>query len=229
VIICKKCLRVFGNKRWTNASPGKLAHARLMDSVKEIYCPDCLRHKEGYTAILQVRGRFDEKEVEAIIFGELDRSGSKGGNERVYKKNESYRFTSKAMANKVASLLAEKGAEVSKTSKIITRDSLTSKDLTRTTIVARFNILPGDIVKKGTEVFLVQKVTGDWAWLEDGKKTRTKSLEVVEGERLEGVVISEKPAMIFIESTGETLEIEKKLDREKKVIVVRYKDRVFVI
>ncbi len=206
--VCKKCGRVKRNKSWGIAKQGEVARARLMERLEETHCEDCLRHGESFVATLQVRGRFDRKIVENMINDEMNRSDKKGNHENVYIREGDYRFTSKPMANKIARQLAELGAEINMTSKVITYDFLRSKEKKRLTLVARFTFVIGDVIEINKQLEIISKVSQGWIWTMSGKKVRSKGLKIIDVEHVDGIVISEKPPMIFIEKTNETIEIE---------------------
>ncbi|MBR9679695.1 MAG: hypothetical protein GOU99_01440 [Candidatus Altiarchaeota archaeon] len=206
--ICKRCGRKLKGKVWTISNRKKIAQARLMGRLDEDVCPDCQRHGEAFVATLQVRGRFDRALVESIINDELNKSIERGENENVYLKSEDYRFTSKSLASKVAKRLVGIGAEIKKSSKLISFDRQKSIPLHRLTLAVKFRVLKGDIIKLAGTYQLVEKVSSSWVWTNKGKKIKLKDAEPVDAEELDAIVISERPPMVFIEKTGETLEIE---------------------
>ena len=207
VLICKACGRKLKGKRWIETTKQEVAHAELMGDLKYSHCTDCLRHAEGHVAKLQVRGRFSEDIIEGVIEKELGKSDEKGARENAFLKGGDYYFTSKNMLRTVARRLRELGAETQETSKVVTHDRQKSVPLTRLIISAKFNVIPGDVVETGSGFDVVSRIQRGWVWTRGGGKLKVKNTRVVDVERLEGVVVSEKPPLVLIKATNETVEV----------------------
>ena len=227
--VCKLCGRKEKGKRWIPAKAYEIEHEKLMGHLNMTHCPDCLRHRDSYNATLQIRGRFDKEKIHKLILETLKESDKKGERENVYVHGKDYRFTKKSMAKKVARVLADMGAEIIQTSKIVTYNFEKGKDVKRITISARFNILKGDVIKVNGKFDVVEKIKSGWAWTKKGNKLKTKDLKILPSEKLEGIIISEKPPLIFIKDTNQTLEIPHNLKNGDKVELVKHKDFVSII
>ncbi len=226
VKVCRSCGRVFDKGRWRKPKGNEVARAERMGRLEYTTCPDCLN--VGHTAILQVRGRFDRDAVEDLIAEEVDRSVARGEVEKVFEKKGDYFFSSKKMARRVAQKLKQRGAVIKETSKVYKYDREHSVPLTKLTISASFRILPGDAVRAGGQPDLVRKVRGEWAWLDSGRKVRVKDLERVQAEVLSGIVVSQRPPLVFVKETGETVEVDS-VPESRDVTLVRAEGKTWVI
>lgn len=207
VKICEICGRKLKGKRWIETTPQDIAKSRLMENLETTKCQECLRHAESHVAKLQVRGRFNRKDIENIIWEKL-KSINKGGRmENVFFKNGDYYFTNKNLMKSISHRLREAGAEIKETSKVVTHDRLRSVPLTRLIVSARFQVLVGDVVKVTAGLDVVTKVLKSWVWTRNGEKLRVKNTTVIEVDRLEGLIISEKPPMVLVKDNNETLEV----------------------
>jgi NMD protein affecting ribosome stability and mRNA decay len=202
VKVCKRCGRVLQGKRWVRVSGEPEGDM--------VTCDDCGRHPDTHAAVLQVKGMKDE-DLEKLIIEELEKSVKKGEVETVFKRKGKYHFTEKSMARSVARELKRRGADVLETTKIVTYDRQKSRQKTRITLRAVFHVAPGDVVKYHGEVYLVTRIDRGFLFTEEGKKIRLKEAKKVVGAtRVEGIYISEKPPLVFVESTGETIDVPKK-------------------
>jgi NMD protein affecting ribosome stability and mRNA decay len=201
VKVCKRCGRIFKKKSWVRGKVPEDAHPTT--------CEDCGRHPESHNAILQVKG-IPAEEVEKIIDRELKSSLRKGEVENVFEKGGKYHFTKKSMARAVAGELKRMGAETRETSKIVTYDRQRSRQKTRITIRAVFRFAPGDVVKYRDRCYLVTGMDREFVLTGEGRKIRAKDARKVRAKRVEGFYISSKPPLVFVESTGETIEVPEK-------------------
>jgi NMD protein affecting ribosome stability and mRNA decay len=198
VMVCKRCGRIFKGKRWVRANGEPQGTLTT--------CEDCGRHPETHNAILQVNG-INPEAVEKLIFRELKESQQRGEVENVFEKGGKYHFTEKSMARAVAAELKRMGAETRETSKIVTYDRQRSRQKTRITIRAVFKVAPGDVIKYRNGLFLVTGIDRGFVSTREGKKIRLKDVEKARVKRVEGFYISEKPPLVFVEATGETIEV----------------------
>ena len=224
--VCRVCGRVFEKGRWRKPRRGEIARAELMGKVEYTICKDCSRPAGTFEAILQPRGRFEKEKLEKIIEREVEKRKKAGEVEEVFEKNGDYYFTSKKIARAVAKKLKEIGGEIKESRKFWKYDRERSIPLTKLTIAVHFRVKPGDIVRYRGKLYLVEKVRDGWIWTREGKKMKIKEIEVVEAERLNGIVISKNPPLVFIPKTNETLEIEERVEGE--VEVIRVGERVWV-
>ena len=222
--VCERCGRELKGKRWVRVSPKALAHAKLMGNLEMTKCEECLRHAESHVDKLQVRGRFDREEVEKIIGEELDRFNSGDRMENVFFKGGDYFLTSKNLLRTIARRLRGMGAEIKETSKVVTYDVLHSVSLTRLIVSARFKVVTGDVVRVKSGLDVVTRVSRGWVWTR-GHKLKVKDAEVVEVELLEGLVVSERPPMVLIKKTHETVEVEELAGKEGEEITVLRKGK----
>jgi len=217
---------MLNGKRWIIPDPHEVARAKLMDRLETTHCEDCTRHPGAHSAVLQVRG-MPKEELEKILLDELIKTDKKGKLEKIVPKGENYHLTSKSMARSIGKKLHEMGAEIKETSKIVTYDAQRSRQLTRITVRAVFDFVPGDLAKYRNNVYLVEKVKGSFIFTQSGKKFKAKDAKKIEdAEKKKGFYISSNPPLVFIEDTKESLEVPK--EGKGKAEVIKYKDKVWV-
>ncbi|HDR53196.1 MAG TPA: hypothetical protein ENN60_00760 [archaeon] len=205
--LCPRCGRVLKRKRWVKPTPAEQRHAGTFEPFQKEICDDCTRRPEAHNAILQIRG-IPADEVEALVARTAETSVKKGRREAWFRKKEDFRFTSKAMARQVAAQLKAAGAELKESSKLVTWDQQGSRPLLRLTISARFTVVAGDLVQTPRGPDVVSRVSGGWVWTRGGKKFRVKEAKRLEAENFKGMVISERPPMVTVTETGESVEVE---------------------
>ncbi len=199
--ICRKCGRYLKGKRWLEPPPGEVERARRMERLELSLCGDCQRSPTTHNAVLQVRG-FPGEELDALVEEEVRRHGG-----AAFFKGGAYHFRFKKTARAVARRLRELGAQLKESSKIVTYDNLRSRQLTRLTISARFPFAPGDVVEYRGERYLVSKVRGKFVFARSGRKFPVRDAKKVEASRRKGFYISKNPPLVFIEESGETVEV----------------------
>jgi len=209
VKVCRHCGRVLKGKRWVRAK---------VEGGEMVTCEDCARHPETHSAILQVKGGNPEN-VEKLIAEELETSRAEGKVERVFEKGGKYHFTSKSMARAVARKLKRQGGELLETSKVVTYDRQKSRQKTRITLRIHFPVSRGDVVQYRSRKYLVIGMRDGFVLTKEGKKIRLKHAKRVPCRRMEGFYISSNPPLVFLEATGETIEVPEKGKGKVEVVI----------
>ncbi|MBR9680498.1 MAG: hypothetical protein GOU98_01580 [Candidatus Altiarchaeota archaeon] len=223
--VCRVCGRKKDAKRWLIPTPKEVALAELMSRLEPVHCEDCLRNPLAHSAVLQVRG-MEKDDLEKIILEELVKTDKKGRREKVVPKGQNYQLSSKSMAKRIGKKMKDLGARIKVTSKLVTYDTQSGRQVTRLTVRAVFEFAPGDVVEYKDQVYLVEKIMGGFIYTKVGKKFRSKDATKIEVARQKGFYISQNPPIVFIEETGESLEVKEK--GKGKVEVIKYKDKIWV-